>query len=649
MNETTELLRRGVGDFEPTPDAFERVLARRDRKRQNERVAAGVLGIAVFALAATGSVRLLGSGPAPAADPRTPFPGTWISTDGDGSTQTMTIRALGDGAVEITVQDDAASVCSGAPSTMTGTGRLEGSTELVVPSPVLTCDDGSEPEALSGPPLEEQLRDLTFVHDPQTDAFTDNFGSVWERVAGGDMSPEPATSRRMWPQSSLEEVREAQELADAGDPRYTWQVDPELAAGASAGDPEIIVRFLEEELGWEEFRWGVGGHGGESFEDSEGVFTSEGVFVRCAPGRTNPLYPNDPEGRGCAPTIDEFRYETVKIKVAQLGRRGPSGIWVVARWEMLPRSDEPMTYGEESFTQRQIEQVSPPADAEATALLRAFLQARIDGEGAQEFLRFPEDGEIPLLYATTTDAPYERSEIKLLKGPVWPLGQREFEVLLFAEGGKTVVEQFIEVDRDETGRLVLEYSSGPGPSQPATTENGQAVPVQYGFLDGEVTFHAAYPWDYSIAGWDHGPTMTTLVDGDRYEGRIVVVADPRPIGTRCQQGPAPANAEALARSIRSDRDFEATAPVAVSVGGTLALRMDVVTAAGASVCDVEGLPQVVTETGLDQGHRMRLYLLDLPGGSGRILAIAIVAPETRFERVVEATAPIVDSFEFHAR
>ena len=46
---------------------------------------------------------------------------------------------------------------------------------------------------------------------------------------------------------------------------------------------------------------------------------------------------------------------------------------------------------------------------------------------------------------------------------------------------------------------------------------------------------------------------------------------------------------------------------------------------------------------------MRLYLLDLPGGSARILAIAIAAPEPDFEHVVEAAAPIVDSFEFHAR
>ena len=46
---------------------------------------------------------------------------------------------------------------------------------------------------------------------------------------------------------------------------------------------------------------------------------------------------------------------------------------------------------------------------------------------------------------------------------------------------------------------------------------------------------------------------------------------------------------------------------------------------------------------------MRLYLFDVPKGlSMRILAIAIVASESSFERAVEAAAPVVDSVEFHA-
>src|SRR4051794_29836142 len=58
--------------------------------------------------------------------------------------------------------------------------------------------------------------------------------------------------RPAWPQTSLEEVRRAQELADAGDPGYTWQVNAGLAeyqlGQHHPGDAEIFGRFLEEKL-----------------------------------------------------------------------------------------------------------------------------------------------------------------------------------------------------------------------------------------------------------------------------------------------------------------------------------------------------------------------------------------------------------------
>jgi hypothetical protein len=82
--------------------------------------------------------------------------------------------------------------------------------------------------------------------------------------------------------------------------------------------------------------------------------------------------------------------------------------------------------------------------------------------------------------------------------------------------------------------------------------------------------------------------------------------------------------------------------------------MDVVAAPGTSDC----MPLTLAENvGLLPTDRMRLYLLDLPGGSARVLAIATIArdpygevqvTERDFERLVEATAPFVDSFEFHA-
>ena len=58
---------------------------------------------------------------------------------------------------------------------------------------------------------------------------------------------------------------------------------------------------------------------------------------------------------------------------------------------------------------------------------------------------------------------------------------------------------------------------------------------------------------------------------------------------------------------------------------------------------VEGIRHLYVEA------RLRLYLLDLPEGmSARVLGIAIAASEQGFERVMEAAAPTLDSFEFHA-
>ena len=52
------------------------------------------------------------------------------------------------------------------------------------------------------------------VLDPQTDTPTDNFGGLWLREGAELPSPDPTVtiSDTTWPQSSLEEVRQAQEL-----------------------------------------------------------------------------------------------------------------------------------------------------------------------------------------------------------------------------------------------------------------------------------------------------------------------------------------------------------------------------------------------------------------------------------------------------
>jgi hypothetical protein len=641
------------------------VLVRRDRKQRNRRVAAGVLGIAVFALAAIGFVRLLGSEGTPANDQRTPFAGEWTSTtDGNGSTQRMTVTVSADGAVEVVVTDDFAARCSGGASTMTGSGRIEDGTTLVIPAPSYTCDAGSQAENANTPPLDETLRDWTLVLDPGTDTLSDSLGGVWVRGSTQVPGLVPAASGQMWPQTSYQEVVEAQQLADGGDPRYTWQVDPQLASADNLypWDSEIVERFLQDGLGWEE--WAVPSG---VFAGAPGGSYNEVMLIRCAPGRTNPLYPDMPaDVSGCAPTIDDFRYETVRIDLGQPGLRGPSGIWVVTTWEML-QPQEPGTFYEHLYpheTLRQVEQVAPPSDAEVTALLQAFLGARVDGAGAERFVHRHlggfDDREVPVMYATTDGSPYEGYDIDRRQGPVWPSGWVEFRVHLFAEDG-TEVEQTFVVVRQEDGRLGLMYGVPNETVDLPTIEDGQPIPVPYRFLDGEVTFEVATPdlWDEP---WDGGAgDLSTFMLFGLDRSSMMIMADPLPVDSGCEPGLAPADAEALARSIASNPDVDATAPVAVRVGGVDALRMDVAFGAGAS-CGELGLgPLAVVEgTRHLSGGLMRLYLLDLPEGmSARILGIAIAGPEEGlpcgdpgstpcFQRVMEAAAPTLDSFEFHA-
>jgi hypothetical protein len=230
-----------------------------------------------------------------------------------------------------------------------------------------------------------------------------------------------------------------------------------------------------------------------------------------------------------------------------------------------------------------------------------------------------------------------------VQGPEWPTGSFEVEVRLFAEDGTVVEQSFVVVRQD--GRLGLVYGSQTGDI--SSTEDGQSVPVPYSMLDGEVTFAAAPPWGDTtlersftvLGGVGRGSASQFTM--------FAVVADPL-TAAGCESGPAPADAESLVRSIRSNPDLEATAPVAAIVGGIDALRMDVVAPRQLDVGDCA--PMVLEHLSLGQDNRMRLYLLDLPEGmSSRILAIGIVALDSEFARVVHAATPVLDSFEFHTR
>jgi hypothetical protein len=190
-----------------------------------------------------------------------------------------------------------------------------------------------------------------------------------------------------------------------------------------------------------------------------------------------------------------------------------------------------------------------------------------------------------------------------------------------------------------------------------STVAGADGPGTFAMLYGEVTFRAAEPWnDHAEAYID--PRLFFLVTGpgeEAEEAWIEILVNPLPPETPCDTLRVPPSTEELVQAIRSDPDLEATVPVTERVGGIAALRMDVVAAPGASIapCGGAGVPVVSVPGrgawgGVDPGGMGRLYLLDLPGGSARTLAILITARDAAlFDRALESLAPFLDSFEFH--
>ena len=115
------------------------------------------------------------------------FVGSWEGNDPppESSHLTMAIVARADGNYDLTIHDDHAAVCAAAPSTMTGLAEPGDQSSIVIAQPDFTCDDGSDAHSLSGPPLPEQLKNLTFTYNPKKDRLTDSGGLVWNRVAVG--------------------------------------------------------------------------------------------------------------------------------------------------------------------------------------------------------------------------------------------------------------------------------------------------------------------------------------------------------------------------------------------------------------------------------------------------------------------------------
>jgi hypothetical protein len=116
----------------------------------------------------------------------------------------------------------------------------------------------------------------------------------------------------------------------------------------------------------------------------------------------------------------------------------------------------------------------------------------------------------------------------------------------------------------------------------------------------------------------------------------------------CGQGPVPADAAEFAQAVIADPDFETTPPVAERVGGVDAVVMDVALSPAGRVCGPYRTDVHQWINSLVPGKRLRLFLVDVPEGmSLQTLAITVMAPDARFEEVIEQATPTIDSIEFH--
>jgi Tol biopolymer transport system component len=73
MSDVRTILERGVGGAAPPPDGFERMLRRRDRKRRNKRIAAGIVGLAITIALGLAGTSILRSEQSTPANPTLPF------------------------------------------------------------------------------------------------------------------------------------------------------------------------------------------------------------------------------------------------------------------------------------------------------------------------------------------------------------------------------------------------------------------------------------------------------------------------------------------------------------------------------------------------------------------------------------------------
>jgi hypothetical protein len=82
MADMRSILERGVGGSTPPPDGYERMLRRRDRKRRNQRIRAGIVGLTIAIIGFVTTASVIRSGSRPADQNPSPSPPSPTETSG---------------------------------------------------------------------------------------------------------------------------------------------------------------------------------------------------------------------------------------------------------------------------------------------------------------------------------------------------------------------------------------------------------------------------------------------------------------------------------------------------------------------------------------------------------------------------------------
>jgi len=501
-----ERFERAFELFEMPEPAFARLGLRRDRKRRNERVAAGMAAFAI--LVAVGAIfgrAWFSSEPVPVDEPK-PIPQGWagfessvhgysIGVPSDWALQPAIIpwrwgeRPFEDGRGDAWLSPRSTSLNIASqpiPADVSADEWLARGELRRWVDPEASCDvrstESIEVDGVTGTMTRNCLADASWWKGNDALEAALIIGgrgyTIWfvsrgdfderrqlfeEILATIDLRPDDAREttadtgwRGIWPQPTQAEAEAAQSLVDAGDPRVSWQLDP-----GENGAEAIGKRFVLEYLGWSGARvrsisYGPL-HSGTEWSDASNL-----SFIRCVDGRTNAAYPEE----RCAPTNGNT-YEHVTVRLEQLVRPEPTGIWIVTRW----------------FALRGYTQTQPMSEEETRSFVGGFLDARVTGAGADEYFH-PDQGpvEFPLLYATSGGASFERFEILDIGDPSWPYGMRQISFRLLARGGTVVVEQTIVVhpggDSPSRWDNTLSGEYGPWLSPvwgSPTTENGEVI------------------------------------------------------------------------------------------------------------------------------------------------------------------------------